>query len=178
MLMMRAHTKVVPMAQAKERRTKLRADAAPEAPISGPKPLQQAQAFATLIGQSLARSGATAAASATLLPLASRADVGAEWIDLQFAVLQRAGEMQQQWMGSWQAWLREYAELPLAETLSEHMEQQYNLVEQFAAQLKSQAADVVEFAENVQVDYGYWVAQKTRGEADQPGPVLAAVKAA
>jgi hypothetical protein len=162
MLMMRAHTKVVPMAQAKERRTKLRAAAQPEAPIPGPKPLQHAQVFATLIGQSLARSGATAAASATLLPLASRADVGAEWIDLQFAVLQRAGEIQQQWMNGWQAWLREYAELPLAETLSEHMEQQYNLTEQFTAQLKSQAADLVEFAENVQVDYGYWIAQKAK----------------
>jgi hypothetical protein len=162
MLMMRAHTKVVPMAQAKERRAKLRAGATPEAPIPAPKPMQQAQVFASLIGQSLARSGATAAASAMLLPLTTRADVGAEWVDLQFAVLQRAGEMQQEWMAGWQAWLHEYAELPLAETLSEHMEQQYNLTEQFAAQLKSQAADLVEFAENVQVDYGYWIAQKTR----------------
>jgi len=169
MLMMRAHTKVVPMPPAKERRTKLRAAApTPEAPIPGPKPLQHAQVFATLLGQSLARSGATAAASATLLPLAARTDVGAEWLDLQFAVLQRAGEIQQQWMNGWQAWLREYAELPLAETLSEHMGQQYNLAEQFTAQLQAQAADLVEFAENVQVDYGYWIAQKTRAAPDQP----------
>ena len=177
MLMMRGQTKVVPMPQAKERRA-IRVGAAPEAPIPGPKPLQQAQVFASLLGQSLARSGATAAASTALLPLLSRADVSAEWIDLQFAVLQRAGEMQQQWMAAWQGWMREYAELPLADTLSEHMEQQYNLVEQFTAQLKSQAADVVEFAENVQVDVGYWIARKTRAGTEQPRPALAMAKAA
>jgi hypothetical protein len=176
MLMMRAHTKVVPMAQAKERRATLQAGTAPEAPIPGPKPLQQAQVFAALVGQSLARSGSAVAASAALLPLASRADIGAEWVDLQFAVLQRAGEMQQQWMADWQAWLREYAELPLAETLSEHMEQQYNLAEQFTAQIKSQAADLVEFTENVQVDFGYWAALKTRAERKRP--LLAAAQAA
>lgn len=44
--------------------------------------------------------------------------------------------------------------------MSEQLEQQYNITEQFTALLKSQASDLLDLQENVQVDYGYWVAQK------------------
>lgn len=171
MLMIRSRSKGAAVRGAAAHLEAMRPSAATAAPhVAATKPLYRAQALAGLCSKALTRTAGTAALGARLLPQASRGDVLAEWVDFQLAVVQRAAQMQQGWSESWQIWLRELAELPLADTLSEHIEQQYNLGERFTAQLKTQAADSIEFAENVQVDFAYWVERKARGSAPTVSP--------
>ena len=127
-----------------------------------PAALQQATTFGTLMGQAAARYAGNGAASAALVPLATRADTWAELYSMQLATWQRTQQLQQGWLAAWGGWMQEFADLKRANTLSEHVEQQYNLVAQFGALLKDQAADVLNLQENVQVGYGWWVAQKAR----------------
>lgn len=130
---------------------------------AAPAALQQAQNLGSLLGQAVARSAGNTAATLAMLPLALRPDTAAELLELQFAVAGRVQQMQQDWWQSWNAWLAEFGELRRANTMSEQLEQQYNIGEQFTALLKSQASDVLDLQENVQVDYGYWMAQKLEG---------------
>jgi hypothetical protein len=124
--------------------------------------LQHTHSFVGLLGQSLSRSMANAAASAAVLPLATRPQTGAELLELQGAVLERLLQLQQDWWQGWTAWVEEFGQLRRADTLSEHMEQQYNLAAQFGALFKAQASDLVDLQDTVQVDYGYWVSRKLR----------------
>ena len=127
-------------------------------------PLLQLQAFGTLLGQSMARSMQNGAATAAVLPATLSADTAAELLALQVAVFDRIRSMQQDWWQAWGGWLQECGQLRRANTMSEHLEQQYNVMEQATALLKSQAADLMTLQENVEVDYGYWVSQKLQGE--------------
>ena len=136
------------------------AERAVPATAAAPAAMQQAQTLGLLLAQSFARSAANGAATAALLPLALRPAAGPELLELQFAVLQRLQQLQQDWWQGWTAWLDEFGQLRRANTLSEHLEQNYNLCEQFAALLKSQASDLTDLQENLEVDYGYWVAQQ------------------
>jgi hypothetical protein len=129
-------------------------------PAAQPVALQQAQTLGTLVGQSAARSAANSAATATVLTLASRADTWSELQSLQGAALQRLQLLQRGWLQGWTAWWQEFADLKRANTMSEHLEQQYNLAAQAGELIKDQIADVLNLQENVEVDYGYWVAQK------------------
>jgi hypothetical protein len=137
-------------------------------PAAPPAALQQAQALGTLVGQSAARSASNGAAVATVLTLAGRVDTWSELQSLQGAVLQRVQLLQRGWLQGWTAWLHEFADLKRANTMSEHLEQQYNLVAQAGELLKDQATDLLSLQENVEVDCGYWVAQKLREL--QPAP--------
>jgi hypothetical protein len=134
-------------------------------PAASPAALQHAQTFAMLMSQAAARFAGNGAASAALVPLAGRADTWAELFAMQAAVWQRTWQLQQEWLQGWAGWLQEYADLKRANTLSEHLEQQYNLVAQVGSLLKDQAADVLNLQENIQVGYGFWVAQKAAAPA-------------
>ena len=125
-----------------------------------PAALQQVSDLSTLCGQAFARSAGNGIATAALLPLALQPETGAELAELQLAVMGRVQQMQRDWWQSWSAWAEEFSQLRRATTMSEHLEQQYNIAEQFMALLKDQAGDLMDLQENVQVDYGYWVAQK------------------
>jgi hypothetical protein len=75
--------------------------------------------------------------------------------------------LQQGWLHGWNEWMQDYAQLKRANTLSEYAEQQFNLMAQFGALFKKQASDLLNLQENVEVGYGYWVAQKVRPTAGQ-----------
>jgi hypothetical protein len=77
-------------------------------------------------------------------------------------VVERLLQLQQDWWQDWTAWLDEFAQLRRADTLSEHIEQFYNLGAQAAALLKGPTTDLVELQDTIQVDYGYWIARKVR----------------
>jgi hypothetical protein len=124
--------------------------------------LQQGHSFLALLAESMARATQNAGASAAVLPLLVRPHTGAELLELQSAVLERLQQLQQAWWQGWTGWLDEFGQLRRADTLSEHLEQQYNLGAQFGALLQSQASDLVDLQDTVQVDYGYWVARKLR----------------
>jgi hypothetical protein len=140
---------------------------------AAPAALQQASNFNTLLGEAVARSAGNSAATAAMLPLMLRPDTGAELMELQFAVAERMQQLQQDWWQSWNDWLAEFGRLGRSSTMSEQLEQQYNITEQFTALLKSQAGDLMDLQENWQVDYGYWVAQKL----DEAGVVSLPVSA-
>ena len=63
-------------------------------------------------------------------------------------------------VAGWNAWLGEFSQLRRADTLSEHFEQQYNIAAQFGELLKTQASDLADLQDTLQVDSGYWVARK------------------
>ena len=120
------------------------------------------QSWFTLVGESMLRKSGNGAALVGLLA-APRPDTGAELLELQFAIAERLHGLQTSWWQGWATWVEEFGKLRRADTMSELMEQQWNLLEQFAAQLKAQALDVVELQDQVEVGCGYWVAQTLRG---------------
>jgi hypothetical protein len=137
-------------------------------PAAAPAALLQAQTFGKLLVESMGRLAGNGTATAAVLPLALRADSGAELLDLHLAAWQRFGQLQHGWMQGWSLWFNECAQLRQASTLSEHLEQQYNLGEQFTAMLKAQASDLLDLQGNVEVDYGYWVTQKVKAATCAP----------
>jgi hypothetical protein len=136
--------------------------AVPAAATAPAAAMQHSHSFLALLGQSVARAAQNAGASAAVLPLLVRPHTGAELLELQSAVVERLMQMQQAWWQGWTGWLDEFAQLRRADTLSEHLEQQYNLGAQFGALLQAQASDLADLQDTVQVDYGYWVARKLR----------------
>ena len=54
----------------------------------------------------------------------------------------------------------DYSQLRQSNTLSKYVEREYNLVAQWGALLSDQAAQMAGLMENIQVDYGYWLAQQ------------------
>lgn len=145
------------------------AGAVPAAATAPAAALQQTHSFLALLSESALRSLRNAGASAALLPQLAQPDTGAEALELQAAVVQRLLDMQQAWWQGWVAWLEEFGQLRRADTLSEHIEQFYNLGAQFNDLLKAQGTDLVDLQDTVQVDYGYWVARKLGGGG---GPAL------
>ena len=135
---------------------------APAAVTANAAMLQHTHSFVALLAQSMARSAENAAASALVLPLAGRPETGAELLEIQGAVLERLLQLQRDWWQGWTAWFEEFGQLRRADTLSEHLEQQYNIGAQFSGLLKGQAADLADLQDTLQVDYGYWVARKLR----------------
>lgn len=129
-------------------------------PASQPAAALQAHNLVSLVGQSVARSVGNTLASAALFPLMLTPEAGNDLFAMQAAVAGRAQQMQQDWLQAWNFWLGEFSQARRATTLSEHVELQYNLVAQFGALLKGQASDLLDLEENVQVAYGYWVAQQ------------------
>jgi hypothetical protein len=129
---------------------------------AAPAAVQRVQTLGTLLGESAARNIGNGAASAAVLPLAVRVDTWYELIEMQGAIATRFQELQQGWLRGWNTWAREYGQLRRANTMSELLEQQFNLAAQYGAMFKNQAADVMNLQESIEVNYGYWVSQKTR----------------
>lgn len=125
-----------------------------------PAPLQQVQSFQILVGQWAARSSGNAATTAALLPQSLSPDVWQEMLQMQAAVLGRLQQQQKNWASGLSALALEYQQGKRANTMSKLVEQQFNLVAQFGQLLSKQATDLVGLQENLEVDYGFWVAQK------------------
>lgn len=151
----------------------MRATAQPQPPTNAP-PLtalhqaapalvQQAQAAGVLCSQSLARAAGNTAATAALLPLAMGPGTWDELLAMQGAIVGRFQQLQQGWIGGWQVWLQELGDLKRANTMSECLEQQFNLVAQVGALCKTQTSDLLDLQENIEVSYAYWLSKQARG---------------
>ena len=113
-----------------------------------------------LLQQMLTRGMANQMATATVLPLQFDADTWNELVSMQLAVADRLSQQQRDWAQGVTEIVRDYSRLRLANTLSKFIEQEYNLGAQLGALMTSQVSQFVNLLENVQVDYGYWIAQK------------------
>lgn len=127
---------------------------------SVPTPLTHALTIERLIQKQAARMAHNGLLAAGLTARLGEPKVWGEWMQLQAAVGHRLRKQQQD-LGKGCAVLAEdYSELRHANTMSKLMEKQFNLVSQLSALIGSQATDLVELLENIQVDYGYWASQK------------------
>jgi hypothetical protein len=133
-------------------------------PAAQPAALLQAGNFGTLVGESATRR-ATSGAATAMLPLALRFESLPELVAMQASVLNRMQQLQQGWLHGWNLWLQEFGELKRANTMSEHVEQQFNLASSVGVLLKDQVSDLLNLQENVEVGYSYWLAQKLQPPA-------------
>jgi len=142
--------------------TALRTLEAVRPPQPPPSPLARMQK-AVLMGTQLAARGiANEAATAAVLPWRMDTDTWRELAAMQQAVWGRLQQQNQAWVRGCTALVQEQQQLKQANTLSKFVEQEYNLLAQTGALVASQCAAFVGLMENVQVDYAYWVSQKTQ----------------
>jgi hypothetical protein len=80
---------------------------------------------------------------------------------MQSAAQKRMGQLQVGWMRSWFAWLRYSDQIEGANTLSKLAEREYNIAAQATQLTGEQSASLMALLENVEVDFLYWVAQKS-----------------
>lgn len=113
-----------------------------------------------LMTQMLARSMANQMGSAAVLPMQFDVDTWNDIVAMQTAVVNRLTQQQRDWAQGLTEIVQDYAQLRLANTLSKFVEQEYNLGAQIGALMTSQLSQFVNLMENIQVDYGYWIAQK------------------
>jgi hypothetical protein len=125
-----------------------------------PAPMMRAQKLHLMLAQFAARGMGQGAATAAVLPLQLDAGGWQELLAMQQSVLQRFQQQQQDWLDGFAALAQEYGQSRQANTLSKYVEQEYNLVAQFGALVSNQAASMAGLLENIQVDYGYWMAQR------------------
>jgi hypothetical protein len=83
-----------------------------------------------------------------------------ELAQLQRAALQRAWALGESWKAGWLAWWGYAGHAQGANTVSKLAEKQTNSLAQIAQLLSGQMTDLATFAENVEVNYAYWVSQK------------------
>ena len=88
--------------------------------------------------------------------------VWSEWMQLQAAVWRRLQKQGQDWRDGCQILAADYELLRNANTMSNLLEKQCNLMTQSAQLLTNQGTNFVALLENIDVDYGYWASQKLR----------------
>lgn len=86
-----------------------------------------------------------------------------EWMQLQSAIAERFMEQNQQWLAGMQQIAGDAGQIKKANTLSKFMEQQCDIVGQWVALVSTQSTNMMGQLENIQVDIGYWMAQKAQG---------------
>lgn len=140
------------------------ANAPVHAAVPTPHVLQQAALHGHkahfLMNQMLARSMNNQLTTATVLPLQFDADTWNDLLAMQTAVVNRLQQQQRDWAQGVTEIMQDYSQIRLANTLSKFVEQEYNLGAQIGALMTSQLSQFVNLMENIQVDYGYWIAQK------------------
>lgn len=130
------------------------------------KPVARASKLQLLLSQFALRGLAHGTSTAAVLPLHFDPETWRELMALQQAVAQRCLQQQKGWLEGFAAWIHEHSQLREANTLSKYVEQEYNLVAQFGALVADQMSQYAGLLENTQVDYGYWMAQRTQPEAE------------
>jgi hypothetical protein len=88
------------------------------------------------------------------------ADVWKEVSEIQAAVMQRLQQQQNAWQQGLASVWQEYLQLRQVNTLSKLVEQEYNVGMQLNALCITQAVNLTALMENIQIDMGYWLAQK------------------
>ncbi|HSV34732.1 MAG TPA: hypothetical protein VLI46_04205 [Ramlibacter sp.] len=125
-----------------------------------PAPLRHLNTFSALLAQSATRVAGNGAASAALLPKATDFETWKELSAMQGAIFKRLLQQHQDWLQGLAKLGQEYSQIKRANTLSEHAEQQFNLMAQFGDLMKAQATNLLTLQDNIEVNYGYWVSQK------------------
>ncbi|MES2943558.1 MAG: hypothetical protein V4772_11885 [Pseudomonadota bacterium] len=128
-----------------------------------PAPLRHVQTIVNLSSQWAARNANNSAISVGLLPAALDADTWKELLAMQAAIVQRLQDQQKSWVEGINGLAHDYAQIKQANTMSKYAEQQFNLIAQFGQLVSAQATALMGLQENIQVDYGYWAAQKQQG---------------
>jgi hypothetical protein len=88
------------------------------------------------------------------------AEVWKELGDIHAAVVHRLQQQQETWQQGLSGVWQEYMQLRQVNTLSKLVEQEYNVGMQLSALCISQAVNLTALFENIQIDMGYWLAQK------------------
>lgn len=130
------------------------------APVNWTAPVLRAQKMHLLVSQLMARAMSNQAMTTSVLSTRLDPDTWQEMAMIQAAVLKRCQQQHQEWVEGCAQIAQDYNQLKLANTLSKHVEQEYNIVAQFGALLSDQMADWAGLMENIQVDYAYWISQK------------------
>ncbi|GAA4349412.1 hypothetical protein GCM10023165_36110 [Variovorax defluvii] len=125
-----------------------------------PAPLVRMQKLHLMLAQLGARGAGTAWAMATTLPMRLEPQDLVELSAMQQAVMERLRKQHNSWIEGLTVLMHESAEQRHANTLSKYVEREYNLVAQFGALLADQASQMAGLMETIQVNLGYWVAQK------------------
>ncbi|BCL77076.1 hypothetical protein JHS3_28120 [Jeongeupia sp. HS-3] len=133
-------------------------------------PAHRLHRLGQLYTQSVSRHFNNSLAVATSLPAYLDPQTLVEAWGLQQAVAQRLQKQNQQWWDGMKLLYEESGRLGKANTMSKFFEQEYNLYAQFGSLVSDQLTSLMGLMENVQIDYGYWMAQK---QAAQAAPVQA-----
>jgi len=131
----------------------------PAAALS-PAPALRVQKLHLMLAQFVARGMGYGAATAAVLPTSLDPAVWAELQAMQASVVQRLQKQHRDWVDGLTELAEDYSEFRQSNTLSKYVEREYNLVAQWGALLSDQAAQTAGLMENIQVDYGYWLAQQ------------------
>ncbi len=130
-------------------------------PVAGPSPPHMQKAT-ILLGNLAARSTVTGFASAALLLWPTDPQIWREIWQMQEAVWQRQSRLQTKWMQAWSDWATEFTRARGANTLTKLVEQEFDLIGQWQELVSSQATNVVNLLENLEINYAYWVNEKLR----------------
>lgn len=134
----------------------------PAAPLH--QPLVRAQKLQGLLQQVAWRgAGVQLAAAATLPWHAGDAAMWQELWALQTAVAGRLQAQQQAWVDGCTALWQDYSQLGRANTVAKVMDQEFGTAARFGALVKDQVAGFAELMENAQVNWAYWLSQKSSG---------------
>ncbi len=114
----------------------------------------------TLRGNWATRSFSNARATAELFAHGIDIETLEELSDLQQAAWQRLWALQSGWLQGWKSWLRYADQIKGANTMAKLVERDGNITAQFTQLLGNQVTDLVGLAENIQVDYAYWINEK------------------
>ncbi|AOY01183.1 hypothetical protein [Jeongeupia sp. USM3] len=142
--------------------------------LQGPA-TQRLHGLGRLYAQSANRQWHNGLTAAATLPALANPETWFEAWALQQAVWQRLQKQGEQWWSGLTAIHHESGELRRANTMSKFFEQEYNLYAQFGELVGNQFTSLFELMDNIQVDYGYWLAQKQAGAAVPAGGEHAAV---
>lgn len=131
-------------------------------PESMPQPavIAHAQAAHNLLCRSAARTVGNCIGTAELVPQMMNLETWEELLQMQSAITERLQQQNEAWFKGVARLMKDYAQLKRANTMTKLFEQQFNIMGQWGQLLSVQTTNLMNLQENIEVDFGYWVAQK------------------
>lgn len=123
-------------------------------------PMLRAHKIQMLAGELMGAALRNQVGTATLLPMRLDPSLWQDMLAIQQAIAQRCGQQQQTWLDGCKDLGKAYSQLTMAQTLSQFVEQEHQLADQFNALVASQLTGWAELMQTVQVDYAEWLAHK------------------
>ncbi len=137
---------------------------APSASQRSNVPMWSGHQFTTLLSNYTAQHCHNSMATTAFNPVGD-VHTWAELMALQQATAQRLMQQQMNGINGLMSLFQERRQVKQANTLSKWFEQECYWFASLNALLASQATNMVSLMENIQIDYGYWAAQKTARES-------------